>query len=77
MLKAKDEIYMRNSIEMIVDWDKEENIDSIIHIHGEDDSTIPIKNVNCDYIIKEGSHMMTLTRGEELSELINKILKEG
>jgi len=76
MLKAKDKNYMRNSIEMIVEWDKEDHDDSIIHIHGDDDSTIPIKNVDSDYLIKDGSHMMTLTRGEELSKLIYNIIKE-
>lgn len=77
MLKDKDKKFMRRSIEMIVEWTKEDNDDSIIHIHGDDDSTIPIKNVSCDYLIKDGSHMMTLTRGEELSELINNILREN
>jgi hypothetical protein len=46
----------------------------MIHIHGTDDHTLPIKNVKADYIIEGGSHMMVLTRGEEINQLIIKIL---
>ena len=75
MLKAKDPDFMKRTIAMIIEWDKavHEN-NNIIHIHGEADNTIPVKNVKYDYLIKDGSHMMVLTRGEEISKLINKIL---
>lgn len=77
MLKAKDKKFMKNSIRMIIEWDKESFDESIIHIHGNKDNTIPIKNVNYDYLIEDGSHMMTLTRSEELNALIIKLLDDS
>lgn len=76
MLRDKNKYYMRRSIEMIIEWEKESNNENIIHIHGDDDSTIPVKNVNYDYLIEDGSHMMTLTRGKELNTVILKILQD-
>lgn len=78
MLEAKDPDFIKRTIAMIIEWDKIENKNNkIIHIHGENDHTIPVKNVKYDYLIKDGSHMMVLTRGEEISVLINKILHES
>lgn len=70
MLDAKDPLYMKRTIGMIINWEKETFSEKIIHIHGDADHTIPIRNVNADYIIESGSHMMTLTN----SEAVNKIL---
>jgi len=76
MLNDKHPDFMKRAIAMIVTWDRQEIPEGIIHIHGEKDNTLPIKNVTYDYLIEDGSHMMTLTRGEELSALIEEILKE-
>ncbi len=70
MLKSKDKIYMKRAVDMIINWQRDLYDSSIIHIHGEDDHTIPIKNVKATITIEGGSHMMTLTRGEEIGVLI-------
>lgn len=72
MLNAKDPLYMKRSIGMIMNWEKQTYSEGIIHIHGDADHTIPIRNIEADYIIESGSHMMTLTN----SDAINKILCE-
>jgi hypothetical protein len=46
----------------------------LIHIHGTKDHTIPIKNIKADVVIADGSHMMTLTQAQLISEKINEIL---
>ena len=75
MLHAKNPKYMKRTVNMIINWERTENNTKIIHIHGDNDHTIPIRNIeNPDYIIKNGSHMMTLTRAEEISEILNKVL---
>ena len=76
MLKDKDPHFLRRTIEMILTWEREMSPKNIVHIHGEKDSTVPIKNVKYDYLVPHGSHMMTLTRGEEISELIADILSK-
>lgn len=78
MLKDKDPRFFRRTIEMIINWERHHYREDIIHIHGEKDHTIPVKNVKYDYLIPQGSHVMTLTRGKELSILLNELLlKEG
>lgn len=76
MLKKKDPLYLKRTGEMIVSWERESYDDSIIHIHGNADHTIPIKNVLCDFELEKGSHMMTLTRAAEISALLKEILAE-
>ena len=75
MLEDKDTKFMKRSVSMIINWERESYSNKIIHIHGNNDRTIPIRNVKYDYLIENGSHMITLTRGWELSNLIREILK--
>ena len=70
MLTDKNDLYMKRAVDMIINWDKESYNKNIIHIHGDKDSTIPLKNVNPTITIASGSHMMALTRGEEIGKLI-------
>ena len=76
MLDRKDPIFLNRTIPMIINWDRTISPDDIIHIHGDNDHTIPHRNVTCDYLIEDGSHMMTLTRADELSEIIREILND-
>ncbi len=74
MLKSKDKKYLKRTVAMIIKWDRKTYSDKIIHIHGTKDHTLPYRKVKSDYTIKKGSHMMTLTRGEEINVLLNEIL---
>ena len=74
MLKSKSPTYYKRTVKMIINWDRINCNSSIIHIHGTNDHTIPIGNVVANYKINNGSHMMTLTRGEEINKLIISIL---
>ena len=75
MLRQKDPLYLKRTADMIICWEREHYHEGIIHIHGDADHTIPYKNVNCDYLIEEGSHMMVLSRAEEISRIICDLLK--
>lgn len=75
MLKEKDRVYMRRTVKMIIRWERTSTNDSIYKIHGTKDHTIPIRNVaDVDAVIYGGSHMMTLTRGSEISVILNGVL---
>lgn len=74
MMKDKDPRYLKRTADMIINWDKKDYSKKIIHIHGNNDHTIPVENVKADYIIDNGSHMMVLTRGDEINKLINEIV---
>lgn len=74
MLGNKDPRYLKRTANMIINWKKENYNNKIIHIHGTKDHTIPFCNVKANYVITGGSHMMTLTRGDEINDLIRLIL---
>jgi pimeloyl-ACP methyl ester carboxylesterase len=74
MLKSKNPDYYKRTVDMILNWKRDKINHNIIHIHGTNDHTIPIRNVKADYKIADGSHMMTLTRGEEINKIIQSIL---
>ena len=77
MLKAKDPLYLKRTVDMIINWERINYSDQIVHIHGDSDHTIPVKNVSCDYLIEEGSHMMMLTRARVINQIIAEILIQG
>lgn len=73
MLHAKDPLFIKRAVHLIVSWDRTEADNqnkNIIHIHGDIDNTLPIDKVKADYIIKGGSHMMVLTKSGEVSGII-------
>ncbi len=75
MLADKDPIYLKRTIAMIINWDLTTINESIVHIHGDNDHTLPLKNINADIIVEDGSHMMTLTRANEMSAILVDVLK--
>jgi pimeloyl-ACP methyl ester carboxylesterase len=75
MQKAKTPEYYKRTIDMIINWDREKPLDSAIHIHGTDDRTLPIRLLSPDYVVDGGSHLMTLTRGEDVCKLVSEAMK--
>nr|WP_319502864.1 alpha/beta hydrolase [uncultured Draconibacterium sp.] len=76
MLHNKDPKFLKRTTTMIITWKRESYNDDIIHIHGDLDKTLPPRFVDFDYLVEDGSHMMVLTRGALISELVNQILNE-
>ncbi|MCY1722140.1 alpha/beta hydrolase [Prolixibacteraceae bacterium Z1-6] len=74
MLKSKDSKFLRRTVKMIIEWQRIENDETIIHIHGDNDHTLPARNVYFDYLVEGGSHMMVLTKGKLISDLVNQEL---
>ncbi len=75
MLKAKNPKFLKRTIFMITHWQRSDYEKKIIHIHGDNDHTLPIRNIKYDNKIKGGSHMITLTRGSEISVILEKLLE--
>ncbi len=77
MLKSKHPNYFKETVRIILEWERQQNnAENIIHIHGDNDHTIPIKNVKTDYVVSTGSHMMTLTQPAVINRIINNILND-
>ena len=75
MIRDKHPKFMKRSINCITHWKNKEYPSNIIHIHGEKDKTIPIRNIKDPIRIKHGGHMIVFTHAEEVSEIINRELQ--
>lgn len=77
MLKRKDPTYLKRTVDMIINWQRNTCPPQIVHIHGNRDHTIPVRNVHYDYLVDGGSHMMIITHAGEINRIIEKILAEN
>jgi pimeloyl-ACP methyl ester carboxylesterase len=76
MLAGKSPTYYKRTVDLILNWKRNKAPENIIHIHGTNDHTLPIRNIKADYVIEGGSHMMTLTRGEEVNGVVQEVLRK-
>lgn len=77
MLESKNNVYMKRAVDMIINWKRTEYSPKIIHIHGDNDHTIPIRRVQASVTVIDGSHMMALTRGAEIGQFIKDCLSDS
>ncbi|RYF99992.1 MAG: hypothetical protein EOO02_15785 [Chitinophagaceae bacterium] len=73
ILKDTDPNFFAWAINEIVNWKNETIPENLIHIHGNKDRIIPIKNVKADFVIDGGSHFMTVNRSEKMGKIIRQI----
>jgi esterase/lipase len=62
------------SIYTMIKWEQIKPIENIIHIHGTADKVFPIKNIKNPIEIKNGTHIMILTKANEISKIIDTVL---
>lgn len=72
--KNSDPVYLNWAIHQVLNWENDWCPPGIVHIHGDKDRIFPIKKLKPTHIIKEGTHIMIINRGEELSQCINSIV---
>jgi len=56
----------------IVNWKNEEVLSNVITIHGTADLILPYKKA--DHVVQHGGHLMIVTKAEEVSRIIRKVL---
>lgn len=74
MIREKSPFFIKSAVRWMINWDRKDYPPAIVHIHGDKDHTLPIKNIKADYLIKGGGHMITYSRAEEISEILNELL---
>jgi pimeloyl-ACP methyl ester carboxylesterase len=77
MLRDKNPKFLKRATHMIVNWQLENYESEIYSIHGTKDHTLPLKQNNHTFIVEKGSHMMMLTQGTKISNLISQILSKS
>ena len=77
LLTDSDPVFTKWAIHQVSNWKRTEKIPAkVLHIHGEADRIFPIGNVAPDYIIPGGTHFMTVSEHERVSEAIQEALEK-
>ena len=66
--------FLRWAMNQALRWKNSVVHKNTFHIHGNRDRILPIRFVSCDFSVKNGGHLMTLTHAEELSAVIYQLL---
>lgn len=59
----------------IVTWDNAEPVSNVVTIHGTADRIFPFKKA--DYRVEHGGHLMIVSKADEVSRILRKILHQG
>jgi pimeloyl-ACP methyl ester carboxylesterase len=75
-MSMRDKLYLDWSIEQIILWERKVADAQVIHIHGDADEVFPSKNIKNFINVKDGTHIMILSRfrwfNNNLPEIILK-----
>tara|TARA_B110000285_G_C15063222_1_gene583584 strand:- start:406 stop:1065 length:660 start_codon:yes stop_codon:yes gene_type:complete len=73
-LSVRGTTYIKWSIHNTLNWQQEKVLKNIVHIHGTKDNIFPIKHIKNSIEIKDGTHIMILTKAKEISKIIHENL---
>lgn len=73
-LSLRNPMYLKWAIKEALYWKQEKSIPGIIHLHGDKDIIFPIKHINQCISIKNGSHVMIITKGKKISAILSELL---
>ena len=69
-----DPTFLKWAIDKVANWRNITQTYNIFHIHGTSDRILPLCFVNCHATIKDGGHLMTLNKSDELIKIIQQQL---
>jgi pimeloyl-ACP methyl ester carboxylesterase len=75
-LHVRNEQYLKWALEKMITWSRKEQLSNVIHIQGEKDGVFPMKYISDCKVIQNGTHIMILNRGREISQLLLKIFHQ-
>lgn len=70
IISDTDSDFLKWAMHSIVHWKNMTIPKNVFHIHGTADKVLPIRYVNCDLKIKNGSHLMVLDKADEISAIL-------
>ncbi len=66
-----DQGYVSWSVDKILGWQNDWIPPRVMHIHGDEDRIFPVKNIRDHKIIPGGTHLMIMSKAEEISKLLD------
>lgn len=70
ILKDSDGQFMKWAMKAVAEWQNYTYIEPVIHIHGHADKLIFPENINAQYWIEDGGHIMIYNRADEINEIL-------
>ena len=77
MLYDADMQFVRWAIDRLVLWKGCTPAGRVVHIHGTSDRMLPIRFVSPDIRVTGGSHLMIVSKAQELGDIITGVLKHS
>ena len=74
-LHVRDEQYLDWALEKMITWNRKKTVPGVIHIHGEKDGVFPIKYIHDCKVVQNGTHIMILAKGREISRLLLQVFE--
>lgn len=74
-LSFRNPLYLNWAIKQILCWTQEKSLSNCIHIHGDKDAIFPAKYIQDFIPIKNGTHIMILTKAKEISQILNNEIR--
>jgi len=75
IIRESDMEFVRWAIQAILHWKNMTIPSNLIHVHGTADKLLPCRYVKADYIVEGGTHVMTLDKHREISQLLEKLIQ--
>lgn len=69
-----DPYFLKWAIDAILHWKETSIPDNVKHIHGSADKLLPYRLTKAEHTIEGGTHMMTLYKHKEISDLLCKLI---
>ncbi|CAM4061701.1 alpha/beta hydrolase [Flavobacterium branchiophilum] len=76
-LTLNDKKYLDWALEQIICWKQQVEDSSVLHIHGDNDSVFPVKNIRNYIPVKGGTHVMIVNKFKWLNEHLPGIILNG
>ena len=74
ILADSDPDFLKWAIGAILNWNEKTVPANVIHIHGTADKLLPFRYVKADFKISGGTHLMSITRPDEVADLLKKLI---
>lgn len=68
--------FHKRALSILLRWKHSHNLENIIHVHGEKDKIIPIRNVKGCHPIKDGGHLFFAYKVRKLNTFLTELLSK-
>ena len=74
ILNDTNPIFLQWALDKVANWTNSYQPKNIFQIHGDRDRILPLQFIKADVVVKNGGHLMTLNKSEELTRILRNDL---